>query len=120
MISLRRAISISIFSLVLTGCGNLPTLNGENTSNVSATPDRTEKIGTDGDLIFIQSDNVQAAGYDESSRVMIVQFQNGAIYEYYGVPADLWTSFLAAQPHPWSQVGYPRLVRAGIPFKRIG
>ena len=119
MISLKLAVSISIFSLVLASCGNLPTLNGEKTSNVSAKLDRAVEIGTDGDLILIQSDNVQAAGYDENSRVMTVQFQNGAIYEYYGVSDDLWISFLAAQPHPWSRVGYPRLVRAGIPYKRI-
>lgn len=80
----------------------------------------TAIVGTNGQLISIQSDNVRAAGYDETSMVMTVQFNNGAIYEYYGVPADLWTSFIAAQPHPWSQVGYPRLVQGGIPYKRIG
>lgn len=77
-------------------------------------------IGTQGELIAIQSDNVSAAGYDDASLVMTVQFKNGALYEYYGVPAELWTSFVAAQPHPWSQVGYPRLVQAAIPYKRIG
>ena len=60
------------------------------------------------------------ATYDEASMVMTVQFDNGALYEYYGVPSDLWTSFIAAQPHPWSQVGYPRLVQGAIPYKRIG
>ena len=79
-----------------------------------------QKIGTNGQLIPIQSDNVQAAGYDSESMIMTVQFINGALYEYYGVTADLWTSFVAAQPHPWSQVGYPRLVQGGIPYKRIG
>jgi len=78
------------------------------------------QIGTNGQLISIQSDNVQAAGYNAASKVMTVQFGNGAIYEYYGVEADIWTSFIGAQPHPWSQVGYPRLVQGGIPYKRIG
>ena len=77
------------------------------------------KIGTNGKLIPIQSDNIGAAGYDEASMVMTVQFKNAAVYEYYGVPADLWESFIAAQPHPWSHVGYPRLVQAGVPYKRI-
>jgi len=80
----------------------------------------TTKVGTKGQLISIQSDNVRAAGYDETSMVMTVQFDNGALYEYYEVPADLWTAFVAAQPHPWSQVGYPRLVQGDIPYKRIG
>jgi hypothetical protein len=52
--------------------------------------------------------------------VMTVQFDNGNLYEYYGVSADQWTAFVAAQPHPWSQVGYPRLVQGGIPYKKIG
>ena len=76
-------------------------------------------VGTSGQLIPIQSDNVQAAGYDANSLTMTVQFNNGYTYEYYGVPAELWSSFIAAQPHPWSQVGNPRLVEAGVPYKRI-
>ena len=96
----------------LSACGSssLPVTESQQTTNF---------VGTEGELIPIQSDNVRAAGYDEASMVMTVQFDNGALYEYYGVPADLWTSFVAAQPHPWSQVGYPRLVKGGIPYKRI-
>jgi hypothetical protein len=77
-------------------------------------------VGTNGELIYIQSDNVRAAGYDEASMVMTVLFDSGALYEYYRVPAELWTSFVAAQPHPWRQVGYPRLVLGAITYKRIG
>jgi hypothetical protein len=50
---------------------------------------------------------------------MTVQFNNTYVYEYYGISAELWNSFVTAQPHPWSQVGYPRLVKAGVPYKRI-
>ncbi len=78
-----------------------------------------ESSGTRGQLISIQSDNVRAAGYDAGSMVMTVQFDNGYTYEYYGVSLDLWDSFIAAQPNPWSSVGYPRLVQAAIPYKRI-
>ena len=105
-----------LIAILLTGCGfQSGNLNAD--TQVSAT---SQSVGTNGTLIPIQSDNVRAAGYDEASMVMTVQFDNGALYEYYGVPADLWTSFIAAQPHPWSQVGYPRLVQGGIPYKRIG
>ena len=104
----------------LAACGSLPALNGETPSSNIEQLQASEIVGTNGKLISIQSDNVSAAGYDEVTMVMSVQFDNGAIYEYYGVPADLWISFIAAQPHPWSQVGYPRLVQGGIPYKRIG
>jgi hypothetical protein len=107
-------ISCFLVLLLISGCGT----SAENPENYSA--DLKNEVGTDGQLISIQSNNVAAAGYNESTLVMTVQFRNGALYEYYGVPTDLWESFLAAQPHPWSQVGYPRLVQAGIPYKRIG
>lgn len=93
---------------------------GSPSSEIVTTKQESSAVGTDGQLISIQSDNVRAAGYDETSMVMTVQFDNGALYEYYEVTADLWTAFVAAQPHPWSQVGYPRLVQGGIPYKRIG
>jgi hypothetical protein len=111
---------LPIFVVVISACGTLPTLNGATSSNANEELEIKEQVGTNGQLISIQSDNVRAAGYDEVLMVMTVQFDNGALYEYYGVPADLWTSFVAAQPHPWSQVGYPRLVQGGIPYKRIG
>lgn len=105
--------SASFLVLPVSSCGT-------SSSEVATSQQVTKQVGTKGELIPIQSDNVSAAGYDELSSVMTVQFKNGALYEYYGVPTDLWISFVAAQPHPWSQVGYPRLVQAGIPYKRIG
>lgn len=117
---IRIILLLSVIALSLTACGSLPTLNGETSSVDAEQSQNPNSVGTNGQLIFIQSDNVQAAGYDATSMVMTVQFDNNALYEYYGVPAELWTSFVAAQPHPWSQVGYPRLVRGGIPYKRIG
>jgi lipoprotein NlpI len=112
---------IRIFWLValivcLTGCSS-------SSSQISG-PDENTKISIQDStstnvLIAINSDNVAAAGYSESRSVMTVQFENGARYEYYNVPLELWESFLAAQPHPWSQVGYPRLVGEGYPYQRI-
>jgi hypothetical protein len=100
--------------LLISGCGT----SADNSSESSA--ETKNEIGTGGQLIPIQSNNVAAAGYNESTQVMTVQFRNGALYEYYGVPSDLWESFIAAQPDPWSQIGYPQLVQAGVPYKRIG
>ena len=113
-------VAITLFfalSFLLTGCAN-------GTSSIGEISEREDKqvslVGTEGQLIPIQSDNVRAAGYDVETQVMTVQFKNGYLYEYYGVSADVWNSFIAAQPNPWSQVGYPRLVQSGIPYKRIG
>ena len=100
----------------LTACGST------NESEISVGPEINAEIpssSADVGLIPIQSDNVQAAGYDTYSLTMTVQFNNGYTYEYYGVSAELWNSFIAAQPDPWSLVGYPRLVQAAVPYKRI-
>jgi hypothetical protein len=104
-------LSLSYF---LTSCGTAEEALPEVETNQT-----TESIGTGGQLISILSDNVRAAGYDASSMIMTVQFNNGYTYEYYGISLELWESFLAAQPNPWSLVGYPQLVQAGVPYKRI-
>ena len=122
MRSNRKGIRASLFLtsvliLGLTSCGEQAGLTNSPSGSEGA---ESQRVGTNGELIAIQSDNVSAAGYDEASTVMTVQFDNGALYEYYGVQAELWKSFVAAQPHPWSQVGYPQLVQGGIPYKRIG
>jgi hypothetical protein len=110
----QRACGALLFSLILTSCGTI-----EQTLPEAETNQATESIRTSGQLISIQSDNVRAAGYDASSMIMTVQFNNGNTYEYYGIPLELWDSFIASQPNPWSLVGYPRLVQAGVPYKRI-
>jgi hypothetical protein len=110
---LKSLIRVTLSLTLLTGCG-------DSTEILSAPQVEAQTVvGTNGQLIVIQSDNVQAAGYDQNSMTMTVQFKNGYAYEYYGIPAELWNSFIAAQPHPWSQVGYPRLVQAGVTYKRI-
>lgn len=101
-------------SLVLTSCETT------DQAEPKAAESQSAQSGTGGQLIAIDSDNVQAAGFNASSSIMTVQFNSGYTYEYYGVSLELWNAFIAAQPNPWSLVGYPRLVQAGIPYERIG
>jgi len=86
---MRKQFGLILLIFALAGCGNQSYI-GDNQRNKSA----VSNVGTNGQLISIQSDNVKAAGYDEASMVMTVQFENGALYEYYSVPAELWTSFV--------------------------
>ena len=79
----------------------------------------TGAIGTGGALIPIDSDNVAMAGYDDQTRVMTVLFDSARLYEYYDVSPQLWESFVAAQPDPWSLVGYPQLVQGGYAYQEI-
>ncbi len=110
---MKRTFLLVLSVGLLSGCGN--------SSEPAASPqvEAQTVVGTNGQLISIESDNIRAAGYNASALIMTVQFNNGYTYEYYGVQPELWNSFIAAQPHPWSQVGYPRLVQGRVPYKRI-
>ena len=105
-----------IAPLVLSACGDKALENPFSSADELTIKDSG---GTQGKLISIVSSNVRAAGFDADSLVMTVEFDNGGLYEYYNVPISLWEDFVAAQPHPWSQVGYPRLVQGGFAYKRI-
>lgn len=114
---MKRILALVLFSvLALSSCDGI----SEDLQN-SSTVEYTGSIsnGTNGQLIPIVSSNVSMAGYDEETKIMTVKFLSGGYYEYYGVPLNLWVDFLAAQPHPWSSVGYPRLVGEQYRYKRI-
>jgi len=113
---LRIQVLFLLSLIVLTSCGSSET-NSRNREPAKYVVENS--VGTKGELIAIQSDNLNAAGYDATSMVMTIQFKNGALYEYYGVSPELWVSFVAAQPDPWSKVGYPHLVQGAVPYKRV-
>jgi len=118
--SIRAVISVPLLLLfLLTSCSNeIGAQTGTATTSVKAAiPDLSQD--TKGEFISIQSDNVSMAGYDEATQTMTVVFDNGGAYWYQPVDQSVWTAFYNAQPHPWSQVGYPELVEAGIPYGRL-
>ena len=43
-----------------------------------------------------QSSNVARFGYDESNQVLKVEFKNGAIYDYYDVPENVFQGMTGA------------------------
>lgn len=117
---------IALTVALLTSCSSTPDPTGvEAFSQAPAdveTPNAADPglvSGTGGELIPITSDNVARAGYDAQAAVMIVQFRDGSIYEYYDVPLGLWERFIAAQPDPWSEVGYPELVQGGYSYRKV-
>ena len=109
----------SVISLLLIGC-SAESSRSSSTIETSASvqvPDLSKE--TKGEWIQIQSDNVSMAGYDASTQTMTVMFDNGKSYWYQPVDQSVWTAFYNAQPHPWSQVGYPALVESGIPYGKL-
>ena len=118
----RAALALAVVGFVATGCGSTTTSQAgsgdQNTAAPAVTLD-SGAVGTGGELIPIDSDNVSMAGYDDSTRVMTVLFDSARLYEYYDVPPQLWQSFVEAQPDPWSLVGYPQLVQGGYDYREV-
>ena len=48
-----------------------------------------EKLG-------VSSSNVKAIGYDANSQTLEVEFVNGRVYQYYGVPDHVHAEFMRA------------------------
>ena len=105
--------------LAVAGCS----ITSDSTDPISSAQQDVQSAaaesGTGGTLIPIDSDNVAQAGYNATTQIMTVLFDSGGLYEYYDVPLALWEAFVAAQPDPWSLVGYPQLVQGGYEYHEI-
>ncbi len=44
----------------------------------------------------VSSANLSSVGYDESTETLEVQFQNGSVFQYHGVPAETHESLIQA------------------------
>lgn len=44
----------------------------------------------------VQSSNIRSVGYDPSQKLLEIEFHDGGIYHYFGVPADLHDRLMKA------------------------
>lgn len=44
----------------------------------------------------VSSSNLKSVGYDESSKTLEVEFLNGTVYQYSGVPASVYQGLMSA------------------------
>ncbi len=49
--------------------------------------------------VTVTSSNIKSIGYDGQSRILEVEFLDGAVYEYYDVPAHVHAGLMSAQSH---------------------
>ena len=47
----------------------------------------------------VVSSNLNSVGYDEESQVLEIEFSNGSVYEYSGVPASVYEELMSASSH---------------------
>ena len=65
----------------------------------------------------VSSTELASVGYDEATSVLEVEFQKGGIYQYFGVPVEVYEQLIAAS----SKGSYFNQVvkKGGYPFARI-
>ena len=65
----------------------------------------------------VPSSLVRAVGYDEPAETLEVEFQNGRVYQYYGVPEQMHSQFMAAQSKGQFLNTY---IKNQYPYSRVG
>lgn len=65
----------------------------------------------------VSSSNLRAVGYDDETRTLEVEFLNGGLYQYSGVPASKHQGLMAAS----SKGSYfdVHIKKAGYPYKKL-
>lgn len=63
------------------------------------------------------SSNLKSAGYDSHILTLEVEFQNGGLYSYSGVPTAVHNGLMSASSHGSYFDAY--IKKAGYPFKRL-
>lgn len=69
-------------------------------------------------LVPVQSSMLASLGYDQTTETMVVQFQNGSLYRYDGVPSG---TFIAVITDKESQgKSFNRLIKnRAFPYERV-
>ncbi len=49
--------------------------------------------------VNVVSTNIRSIGYDASTMILEVEFNNGTVYQYYDVPEDLYEGIMTAESH---------------------
>lgn len=65
----------------------------------------------------VASTNLMSVGYDERTQTLEVEFLNGRVYQYYGVPENMHTQLMQAGSKGQFFNTY---IRNSYPFSRIG
>lgn len=65
----------------------------------------------------VSSSNLRSVGYDPETRVLEVEFHHGGVYQYFGVPASVYSSLMSVGSHGSYLHSH---VKGVYPYTRIG
>ena len=49
--------------------------------------------------ISVDSSNLHSVGYDPDTQILEIEFKTGGVYEYSGVPKEIYQQLIAASSH---------------------
>jgi len=65
----------------------------------------------------VESSNISSIGYDPDSETLEIEFSNGSIYQYYGVPENLYNKIMGASSKGQFLHQY---IKNQYPYSRVG
>jgi hypothetical protein len=65
----------------------------------------------------VSSSNLASVGYDPQSNTLEIEFQNGRVYRYHGVPEGLYEQLMSA---PSLGSFFSQYIRNDYPTERVG
>lgn len=65
----------------------------------------------------VASSNIRSVGYDPQTQTLEVEFMNGTIYQYYGVPENIYDKMMGEQSKGRFLNMY---IRNQYPYSRVG
>jgi hypothetical protein len=69
-------------------------------------------------MIPVSSSNLTAIGYTAETATLRIQFVHGGIYDYQGIPSDLYEALMAAPSK--GQYFDQYVKKGGYPFSKVG
>lgn len=68
--------------------------------------------------IPVESTNLASVGYDPESSTLEIEFRNGGIYQYFGVPQHIYEELINASSK--GQYFYHNIRNAAYPYNKVG
>jgi len=69
------------------------------------------------DRIPVQSRNLASVGYDSSTSTLEIEFNSGGIYQYYGVPQEIYEGLMNAGSK--GTYFHQNIKMAGYPYSKV-
>jgi hypothetical protein len=65
----------------------------------------------------VESSNLHSVGYDTKTHILEIQFNNGAVYQYFQVPQEVYVNLMTAESH---EEYFDAVIRDRIQYQQVG